>query len=285
MLGQVTTAVALDTDIGSDVDDLLALATLLGSPELDLAAVTTVYGDTLLRARMVLRCLRLAGVRRPPPVAAGLPRPRSGREAWWAGHEGRLLPDLDAEPVDPTLDAPGLLASHRRVLAIGPLTNRAAALERPDSAVRELWLMGGDFATEPDVEHNFGSDADAAAVLFSSGLPCTVIGLDQTRRVTLDDSWLSGLAGRGELADLVVAEVRQYWSHLGRPTNTPHDPIAVLTLARPDLFTFARGEVRIAADGRAGFTPSETGRHRVVTDLDELAVRGEIVRRLAAASG
>jgi len=41
----------LDTDIGSDVDDLLALAMILGSPELSLRAVTTVYGDTALRAR------------------------------------------------------------------------------------------------------------------------------------------------------------------------------------------------------------------------------------------
>ena len=41
----------LDTDIGTDVDDVLALAVLLGSPELRLAGVTTVYGDVLLRAR------------------------------------------------------------------------------------------------------------------------------------------------------------------------------------------------------------------------------------------
>ncbi|MEU4604290.1 hypothetical protein AB0F43_15020 [Kribbella sp. NPDC023972] len=38
--------VTFDTDIGSDVDDVLALATIFGSPELDLAGVTTVYGDT-----------------------------------------------------------------------------------------------------------------------------------------------------------------------------------------------------------------------------------------------
>jgi hypothetical protein len=53
--------VVLDTDIGSDVDDLLALAMLLGSPEWELAAVSTVYGDTVLRARIVRRAYRLAG--------------------------------------------------------------------------------------------------------------------------------------------------------------------------------------------------------------------------------
>jgi inosine-uridine nucleoside N-ribohydrolase len=52
--------VILDTDIGSDVDDLLALAVLLGSPEWDLTTVSTVYGDTVLRARIVRRAYRLA---------------------------------------------------------------------------------------------------------------------------------------------------------------------------------------------------------------------------------
>ena len=42
--------VLLDTDIGSDVDDLLALTLLVGAPEVQLIGVTTVYGDTVLRA-------------------------------------------------------------------------------------------------------------------------------------------------------------------------------------------------------------------------------------------
>ena len=49
--------VVLDTDIGTDVDDLLALALLVGSPEVQLIGVTTVYGDTALRARMSRRVL------------------------------------------------------------------------------------------------------------------------------------------------------------------------------------------------------------------------------------
>ena len=44
--------VILDTDIGSDVDDILALAMLAKSPELDLIGITTVYGDTIRRARI-----------------------------------------------------------------------------------------------------------------------------------------------------------------------------------------------------------------------------------------
>ena len=48
--------VILDTDIGTDVDDLLALVFLAHARELSLKGVTTVYGDTLLRARMKRPC-------------------------------------------------------------------------------------------------------------------------------------------------------------------------------------------------------------------------------------
>ena len=48
--------VILDTDIGTDVDYLLALVFLAHARELSLKGVTTVYGDTLLRAIMFLVC-------------------------------------------------------------------------------------------------------------------------------------------------------------------------------------------------------------------------------------
>jgi inosine-uridine nucleoside N-ribohydrolase len=51
----------LDTDIGTDVDDVLALAVVFGSPELRLEAVSCVYGDVDLRASVVSKLLRLGG--------------------------------------------------------------------------------------------------------------------------------------------------------------------------------------------------------------------------------
>ena len=54
-----TQRIIFDTDIGTDVDDCLALALILSSPELQLEGVTCVYGDVDLRARMVIKLLRL----------------------------------------------------------------------------------------------------------------------------------------------------------------------------------------------------------------------------------
>lgn len=141
----MTTALTLDTDIGSDVDDVLALATIFGSPELDLTAVTTVYGDTLLRARMVARVSTVAG-RESGPIVPGRTGTRSGREVWWAGHEGALLPDLERERVDTGADPIALLATSPTVVAVGPLTTVAEAVEQSGRAVEQLHPMGGDFS-------------------------------------------------------------------------------------------------------------------------------------------
>ncbi|ACK41425.1 MULTISPECIES: nucleoside hydrolase [Dictyoglomus] len=57
--------VILDTDIGTDMDDTWALAMLLNSPELDPKLITTVNGDTLYRAKLVAKLLKIAGKKIP----------------------------------------------------------------------------------------------------------------------------------------------------------------------------------------------------------------------------
>ena len=77
----------LDTDIGTDVDDLLALLLILTEPAIDLVGITTVHGNTGLRARIaqtVLRCLGRTSI----PVIAGEETTLSGTPVDWKGHEG-----------------------------------------------------------------------------------------------------------------------------------------------------------------------------------------------------
>ncbi|MES4793309.1 MAG: nucleoside hydrolase, partial [Chloroflexota bacterium] len=73
----MTIPLILDTDIGTDVDDCLALALILGSPEFHLEGITCVYGDVLLRARMVLKLLKLRG-KTDIPVMSGASIPLLG---------------------------------------------------------------------------------------------------------------------------------------------------------------------------------------------------------------
>jgi purine nucleosidase len=96
-----TQRIIFDTDIGTDVDDCLALALILSSPELQLEGVTCVYGDVDLRARMVIKLLRL---RNHPelPVMVGASEPLLGlRPVFWPGHEGLGLLEPEDEAIEP----------------------------------------------------------------------------------------------------------------------------------------------------------------------------------------
>jgi purine nucleosidase len=86
--------VVLDTDIGTDVDDVVALGLLLRAPRIDLRAVTTVYVNAGLRARMVKAVLALAG-RDDIPVGSGADLPLLKRDPLaWEGWEGEGIVDV-----------------------------------------------------------------------------------------------------------------------------------------------------------------------------------------------
>lgn len=301
--GADRTRVILDTDIGTDVDDALALSVLLGSPEIDLVAVSTVYGDTLLRARMVSRLLTLAG-RSDVTVRAGLRVTPTGREIYWAGHEGSTMPDLEREVVadadDPTAAIRLLVDTVRgnpggvTVLAVGPLTNIGAAItSEPAFAadVAEIVIMGGHFGDldqpPPSVEHNIKCDPESAAVVFASGARIRVVGLDVTQRTRIRAGELARISGAGALGAELGEEVRQYWTVGGSDANTPHDPLVALAIGRPDLFTFVEADVSVLMDAPiAGATPLHTpvrGGTRVATDVRAEEAVEQIVARIERA--
>ena len=283
----------LDTDIGSDVDDILALVLLARGPEVDLIGVTTVYGDTLLRARMTRHVLDQMG-RSAVPIGIGARETLTGRPVWWAGHEGQGLPDLDKDQIDADHTATALLrqaaAEHPGQLdlfAIGPLTNVAEAISADESfaaSLHHLYIMGGAFWMER-AEHNIRCDPEAADVVFRSGIPMTICGLDVTLRVKLRETDLPRI---GEAADgvgpMLEDQIRRWWEFTGANENPLHDPLAVLAALRPELFRFEPGEVRVELDGAdAGRTRLElrdAGAVRIAADIDVEAAEQEIVGRL-----
>ncbi len=260
-----TWRVVLDTDIGTDVDDLLALTMLLGAARVELVAVTTVYGDTVLRARLARRICELAG-EPDVPVVPGLGEPLSGAPVWWAGHEGTDVPGLASTQLDASSEeVPNLLArlaAARRgqldVLAIGPLTNIATAvLRHPTFArdLRHLWIMGGSFregtlGLSRQREHNFASDALAASIVLQSRIPTTICGLDATLKTRLGPEVAEALEQRGELGQLIAAQLRGWSAFTGQlQGEPPHDAVAVLTKMTPALFEFTAADVAVIGDG------------------------------------
>lgn len=284
--------IILDTDIGSDVDDLMALALILGSPQLELLGVTTVYGDTRLRAQLAHRVLRLVG--HQAQVHAGESTPISGKDVWWAGHEGALYDQLEEETydsdaavdflVEAVLAEPGSVD----VVAIGPLTNIARAIEadpRFAASVRHLWVMGGSFSTE-EPEHNLRSDDAAARRVFESNIPITVTGLEITRRINVGREAVASIAASGELGKLIQAEIRQWWEFWETEWNVPHDPVTVLTMTHPDLFTLSEpGRIEVGSGEREGISTFKegVGSIRVTVDLESERVSAAMVEGIVAA--
>jgi purine nucleosidase len=215
-----------------------------------------------------------------PPIAAGARESRSGRPVWWAGHEGVLMPDLASEPIDETLDAAAVLRESKTVAAVGPLTNVADAVDGPHG-IEQLVIMGGDI-TSGKPEHNIVCDVAAAQAVFGAGVPAVVTGIDQTRRVVLTETDITAIEQSGALGKLLAAEIRQFRTWLGTP-NSPHDPIALLAVVRPELFAFARGTLRVDDEGITVLDRHDDGPHRMAIDLDPDGVVHEVVTRICRA--
>ena len=181
--------VIIDTDIGDDVDDVFAVGLALSSPEFHILGITSAWGDTALRAQMIDRLLCETG-RTEVPVHEGVPTKTDTvfTQAPWA-HAGIarshtdgvefLLEQIKAHPGEITL------------IALGPLTNIGAAIDRDPATFRKLKrvvLMGGsiyrgygDPGKKPEPEYNIVRDPKAAQKLFTSGVPLYVLPLDSTQ--------------------------------------------------------------------------------------------------------
>ena len=204
----------IDSDPG--LDDALAIGLAAPSPELDLLAVTTVGGNADVRrcTENALRLLHAYG-RDDVPVAEGAAGALLGsvvRATEVHGESGigttELPPATGHARIRraPSRSWPASCASHPEPVAIapiGPLTNIALLLRLyPDLAPRiaHLCLMGGSIGegnTTASAEFNIFADPEAADVVFRSGVPITMIGLDVTHQALLDRSAAEALRGLG----------------------------------------------------------------------------------------
>ena len=253
---QMTIPTILDCDPGHD--DMVAILLAAADPRIELLAITTVAGNgTLERTSYNARAVcTMAGIH-DVPIAAGAPGPLVGSLRTAAhvhgdsGLEGAELPAPDIELVAEhavTLMARLLRESAQPVTLVptGPLTNVALLLRTcPDviPRIREIVLMGGSTGfgnVTPLAEFNIFVDPEAADVVFTSGLPVTMCGLDITHQALVTDAILERLRLLGTpLAELVVGllsffadRYRDLWGFHAPPL---HDPVAVARVIDPAL--------------------------------------------------
>jgi purine nucleosidase len=218
--------VIFDTDIGTDIDDAYALAALMHRKDLELRGVTTVSGDALARARLAAKLLRVAGgAWTQVPVYAGISSATQYmRQVDWAlGFTSASLHESGSvEFMRREINArPGKLT----IIAVGELTNVAALLEaEPGIAakIRGISLMGGSIyrgyaaGSKPEPEWNIKSNARAAQIVFSSGVPLRVAPLDSTADLRLMPEMRVQVFARGVPLNDALAALNSIWRH----TNT-----------------------------------------------------------------
>lgn len=272
------TPVLLDTDIGSNVDDLLALLFVLGSRNLQLVGVTTVYGDTRLRAKIAAATLSLAG-REDVPIGFGSEVTQSGKDVFWTGHEGEGFDLSRAEEPETTAasvyaEALQTHGSNLVVAAIGPLTNAVDALQHCKVKPRCVVAMAGQF-DEGRPDHNVFSDAVAAARFMELRIPIICVGIELCRQVPYDPTDLDTIRSarpRHPLTDLIIDRSQAWWEEQGLQHSNPCDPLTLLALSNPEVFEFQQAKIQFPAHGsqagRTHWAHSDYGHQWFATGVD-----------------
>jgi inosine-uridine nucleoside N-ribohydrolase len=274
-----TTPIIIDCDPG--IDDVVALALAARSPELQIRAVITSYGNAELEktTRNAITLMRLVG-HQDIPVIPGSDRPLA-RPLVTApethGVSGVGYAEVEtASPVTPNpaalLDTLADQSDPVVLVTLGPLTNLAHALDRDSALVSNRTLrhigMFGNIEergnTNRWADFNAWSDPEAVATVLASPLETEMVGLDVTRRMTLDAAQVEAFATSGvpDVAWLGLA-LRFYVEFHRRQERLDgcvvNDPLPIGELIRPGILGFESLNLAV--------------------DLDETEHRGHTVER------
>ena len=260
--------VILDGDPGHD--DAIAWVLATASPMLDIKAVTSVCGNQTIQKTTYNagRIMTLVGLNVPlamgrvkPLVADAIIAPTVHGNS---GLDGPALPEPANKPVDIdacTMMAQVLEASEEPVVLIptGPLTNVATLLllyPHLKNKIRHIYLMGGgiDFGNwTPAAEFNILVDPEAADVVFRSGVPITMAGLDVTEQALVFPEDFERIRAVGNPVAKVVAEWLDFFygfhRRIGYPGAPVHDAVAVAALIKPEIMTMVDMYVEIELTG------------------------------------
>lgn len=268
-----------DTDLG--VDDAVALLSIGKLPQLELLGISAVAGNaelhhTFENARNVCR---LAGLN--VPVYPGAEHPlfvplRTAPLVHGENGVGEVELSPSEAPRETTLAWDALYKAAKaargelQVIAVGPLTNLATALGKyPDlkTLLKRILLMGGAAQggnVTPAAEFNIYGDPHAAQMVFKSGVPVVMCGLDVTLKAYLTPEEADEIGSHDTPVCRFVHQSNQlalaFNERISAPGLCCHDTCPVLFLACPELFSGEEAGVYVETRG-------EVTLGKTVTDL------------------
>ena len=265
--------VILDCDPGHDD----AISIIIGASKrsaLNILGITTVAGNVEVEKNTVnaLKVSELIGLDVPVVEGAVHPLVRESEIApeihGETGMDGPVLKDPAKEKtpghaVDFIIGQVKNSDGKVTLVPTGPLTNIALALIKEPSIkdnIDEIVLMGGGTFGNwtPAAEFNIYVDAEAAKVVYESGLPVTMFGLDVTHQVIADTAVIDRV-GKIEndiavfVKELLVFFAETYKDHFGFPGGPIHDACTTMYLINSEMFTFEDVNVTIETKGEATY--------------------------------
>lgn len=277
---------------GANTDDGLAIALALASPSLSLELITTVTGNTpcAVGARVAKDLLQRLGV--DIPVVQGALQALQEDPAPWRARLDHLADETLAELWRNVREPQALAADGNdaagamgqlicdnpgeiTLVAIGPLTNVAQALQRfPQmaDAVAEIVIMGGVFALDDYIKDtNFGLDPEAAHQVLHSGATITLVPMDATTQTLLTQQDLTRLTANDHPLTRFVRETLRPWIDYSIQTRRLpgcwiHDALVVAWLLNQHV---ADGvDYLVDIELRPGATRGKSWRYRTPLRLD-----------------
>ncbi len=262
--------VIMDCDPGHD--DAIALIVALGSGVLDVRGVTTCAGNQTPDKTLNNALRVLSFIEKYPPVAQGALAPII-RELMIApqvhgesGLDGPELPppSFDKDPLSANALMLRLLReSDEKITLIptGPLTNIGILFtSHPEikEKIQRIVLMGGSAVGgnwTPGAEFNILVDPEAADIVFKSGIPIVMCGLDVTHKAMIYKDETERFRAIGNRTGKLVAELLDFFDLFHRKegfgfAGAPlHDPCAVAYAIDPSLFITKDYYVEIETKG------------------------------------
>jgi inosine-uridine nucleoside N-ribohydrolase len=293
--------VILDLDIGDDIDDTWALGMALRSPEIDLKLVVGDQGKPLYRAKLIAKFLEAAG-RSKIPVGIGMETAQKGE-----GGQAEWVKDYDLDRYPGKVHKDGVQAiidtimrSREPVtlLAIGPLPNIAAALERePRIAQRARFVgmhgsvrIGYGGSKTPHAEFNVKQDVRSAQRSLSAPWEMTITPLDTCGLIDLQGERYRKVRDSHDPIAAAIIENYRLWSAkqtgagqqdpFQSRSSTLFDTVAVYLVFSTELLKMERLPITVNDEGFTVINP--TGKPmNVATEWKDLdAFRDLLVERL-----
>ena len=257
--------VIMDCDVGHD--DAVALMVAASDPLIELLGITVVSGNQTLEntVRNTLNVVQHLDLN--IPVYAGMAEPLI-RERFNApeihgrtGLDGPVFGELhisqqDEHAVDYIIRTLRETKEKITLVPTGPLTNMALRLA-PDirEKIEKISLMGGAFGLgnyTPAAEFNVYADPEAAHIVFSSGLPIVMMGLDLTNQALADMQIIERMEAIGNKAGRLFGDMLRYTFEsqklFGLTAGPVHDVTAMAYIVRPDLFEVRPAYVEVCLD-------------------------------------